>query len=175
MSEYINNKEFYSLICDFKEKCKEADANDLPLPRIPEKIGQCFIMIATRLSNKGNFVGYTYKDEMISDALENCITAIHSFNPEKSKNPFAYFTQIIWFAFLRRIEKEKKQTYVKYKALEQLVVSSDLMDEEGGNGYSNYDLINEKMVPIIEKFEKTKLKKKTKKEASGIEKFTEDN
>lgn len=174
MSQYINNKEFYALICDFKDKCKEAEVAGKPQPRIPEKIGECFIMIATRLSNKGNFVGYTYKDEMVSDALENCITAIHSFNPDKSKNPFAYFTQIIWFAFLRRIEKEKRQTYVKYKALEEMVVASDLMDEEGGNGYANYDLLNEKMKPIIEKFEKTaKSKKKPAPQAKGLEKFTE--
>jgi hypothetical protein len=109
---------------------------------------------------------------MISDALENCVVAVHSFNPEKSKNPFAYFTQISWYAFLRRIEKEKKQTYVKYKSLENLVISSDLLEEEGGNGYSNFDITNEKMKPIIDKFEK-KNKPKEKKLA-GVEKFVGD-
>lgn len=168
MANYINNKEFYNLLKDYKEKCISADSNGDPVPRIPETIGECFMMIATKLANKGNFVGYTYKDEMICDALENCVMAVHSFNPEKSKNPFAYFTQIIWYAFLRRIEKEKKQTYVKYKQLENLVISSNF-DEET-NGYSNFDIENEKMKPIIDKFENSK-KASKKAELKGIEKF----
>jgi hypothetical protein len=172
MSNYINNKEFYALLQDFKAKCQEAEKEGKPTPRVPEKIGEAFFMIATRLASKGNFVGYTYKDEMISDALENCVVAVHSFNPEKSKNPFAYFTQIIWYAFLRRIEKEKKQTYVKYKSLEQLVLDSDFFEEEKNNGYANYDLNNEKMQPIIDKFENSNKKKKETK-PKGVEKFTE--
>jgi len=173
MAHYINNKEFYALLVDYKEKCKLAESAGKPIPRIPENIGNCFVMIATKLASKGNFVGYTYKDEMISDALENCVVAVHSFNPEKSKNPFAYFTQISWYAFLRRIEKEKKQTYVKYKSLENLVVSSDLLDEEGGNGYSNFDITNEKMKPIIDKFEKKNPPKEKK--PTGVEKFVGDS
>lgn len=168
MSEYVNNKQFYAMICEFKEECKHAEENNLPTPRIPEAIGNCFVMIATKLATKGNFVGYTYKDEMISDALENCVVAVHSFNPEKSKNPFAYFTQIIWYAFLRRIEKEKKQTYVKYKALENIALEEILSDSEG-ELYSKFDIENEKMKPIIEKFD-TKKKPKKKKD-NGLEKF----
>jgi hypothetical protein len=125
-------------------------------------------MIATKLATKGNFVGYTYKDEMISDGLENCVVAIHSFNPEKSNNPFAYFTQIIWYAFLRRIEKEKKQTYVKYKALENIAFE-EMLSESEGELYSKYDLENEKMKPIVEKFDKKKTTKK--KNDGGLEKF----
>lgn len=168
MSEYVNNKQFYSMICDYKEKCREAEEKDLPMPRIPEPIGNCFVMIATKLATKGNFVGYTYKDEMISDGLENCVVAIHSFNPEKSTNPFAYFTQIIWYAFLRRIEKEKKQTYVKYKALENIAFE-EMLSESEGELYSKYDLENEKMKPIVEKFDKKKTTKK--KNDGGLEKF----
>lgn len=174
MANYINNKDFYELLKQYKAACKEAEKNELPTPRITEEIGQSFMMIATKLASKANFSGYTYKDEMISDALENCIVAVHNFDPEKSKNPFAYFTQIVWYAFLRRIEKEKKQTYVKYKSLEQLVVDSDLLEEEGGNGYSNFDIANEKMKPIIDKFESTTktAKEKTRK---GIELFAGDD
>ena len=174
-SNYINNKEFYALLVEYKEKCKEAEEKGLPKPRIPESIGTCFYMIATRLANKGNFIGYTYKDEMISDGLENCVVAVESFNPEKSKNPFAYFTQIIWYAFLRRIEKEKKQTYVKYKALENMMVDISLEEDISGDGIVNFDLTNEKMIPIIEKFEK-KVKTKIKKQkAKGVEKFIEED
>lgn len=172
MSNYIDNKEFYRLLVEYKETCRVAENNDENIPRIPESIGQCFYMIAYKLANKSNFVGYTYKDEMISDALENCVVAVHSFNPEKSKNPFAYFTQIIWYAFLRRIDKEKKQTYVKYKSLENMVIDSDLIEDENGNGYSNYELTNEKMRPIIEKFEEKK--GIGKKKPQGIEKFVSE-
>lgn len=172
MSEnYINNKEFYQLLIDYKQKCKEAEENDQPKPRIPESIGTCFYMIATRLSNKANFIAYTYKDEMIGDALENCITAVDSFNPEKSKNPFAYFTQIIWYAFLRRIEKEKKQTYVKYKSLENMIIDFSIEEE----GDLNIDLSNDKMVPIIEKFESKVKKKIQKQKAKGLEKFVKQD
>lgn len=172
MAEYVNNKEFYALLVEYREKCRIADEAGLPQPRIPEPIGNAFLMIATRLSSKGNFVGYTYKDEMVSDALENCVMAIKSFNPDKSKNPFAYFTQIIWYAFLRRIEKEKKQTYIKYKSLENAMLDESLDNEEGG-AYNNFDITNEKMKPIIEAFEKKKNVNK-KKQAKGIEKFATD-
>ena len=94
-----------------------------------------------------------------------------SFDPDKSKNPFAYFTQIIWYAFLRRIEKEKKQTYVKYKSLENLVIDNSLLEDEDTT-YANFDITNEKMKPIIDKFEKKAPKKKVKK---GVEKFIEED
>ena len=170
MSEYINNKEFYNMLVDYRNKCIEAEEQNKPAPRVPEQIGNCFVMIATKLATKGNFVGYTYKDEMISDALENCVVAVHSFDPEKSKNPFAYFTQIIWYAFLRRIDKEKKQTYIKYKSLENLMLEYDLSEEEG-DAYANFDIENEKMRPIIDKFEKKKPKKDS---PTGIERFMEE-
>lgn len=173
MSDYINNKEFYALLIEYKERCRIAKENEQEIPRIPENIGECFYLIAKRLSNRPNFVNYTYKDDMISDALENCVVAVHSFNPEKSTNPFSYFTQIIWYAFLRRIEKEKKQTYVKYKSLENLIIDSDLIEDDNGNGYANFDLMNEKMKPIIEKFEKKN--NLEKKKPVGIEKFVDND
>jgi len=170
MAEYINNKEFYQLLIEYRDSCVAAEAEGKPKPRIPNKIGEAFILIATKLSNKGNFVGYTYKDEMVSDAIENCVNAVHSFNPDKSKNPFAYFTQIVWYAFLRRIEKEKKQTYIKYKSLEAFMLECDISDEEG-NPFANFDITNEKMTPIIDKYEK---KKPTANKPKGIEKFVEE-
>lgn len=173
MSHYLNNKEFYEILVDYKKDCEEAENTDSSPPRIPEKIGEAFFLIATRLSNKGNFSGYTYKDEMVGDAIENCVMATRNFDPEKSKNPFAYFTQITWYAFLRRIEKEKKQTYVKYKTYENAVVLDDMFHEMNGSDgdYSSNgtDIYNEKMVPIIEKFEKKR--KATKKK--GVEKFVD--
>ena len=171
MADYVNNKEFYQMLVEYKEQCRLAEKNGEPVPRIPENIGNCFYMIATRLGTKWKFSGYTYREEMVSDALENCVVAVHNFNPEKSKNPFAYFTQIIYYAFLRRIEKEKKQTFVKYKSLEHFLVDASLNDEDA-EAYSNFDITNDKMKPILEKYEKKpKTKEAKKKQNEGIERF----
>ena len=85
------------------------------------------MQIAVHLSYKSNFINYGFREDMISDGIENCIQYIHNFDPDKSKNPFAYFTQIIYYAFLRRIQKEKKSLYVKYKSLENSQIMDDLM------------------------------------------------
>lgn len=116
---YVNNKDFLEAISNYKKAVLEAKQKDLPRPRIPNYIGDCFLKIATHLSYKPNFVNYMFREDMISDGIENCIQYIDNFDPEKSKNPFAYFTQIIWFAFLRRISKEKKQLEIKNKILER--------------------------------------------------------
>jgi hypothetical protein len=116
---YVNNKDFLAAIIAYKDEVELAKKKDLPRPRIPNYIGDCFLKIATHLSFKPNFVNYMFREDMISDGIENCVQYINNFNPDKSKNPFAYFTQIIWFAFLRRISKEKKQLDIKQKILER--------------------------------------------------------
>lgn len=116
---YVNNKEFLEAITIYRKQILEAKKQGLPKPRVPNYIGECFLKIATHLSYKPNFVNYMFRDEMISDGIENCLQYIHNFNPEKSSNPFAYFTQVIYFAFLRRIAKEKKQLEIKSKILER--------------------------------------------------------
>ena len=116
---YVNNKEFLLALVDFKAECKVAEENGEPKPRINNYIGECFLKIATHLSYKPNFVNYMFREDMICDGIENCLQYIDNFNPEKSKNPFAYFTQIIYYAFLRRIQKEKKQLEIKGKILER--------------------------------------------------------
>ena len=116
---YVNNKEFLAALIDYRDKCRIAKENDEPLPRVPNYIGDCFLKIATHLSYKPNFVNYMFKDDMICDGVENCITYIDRFDPDKGSNPFAYFTQIIYYAFLRRIQKEKKQLEIKNKILEK--------------------------------------------------------
>jgi DNA-directed RNA polymerase specialized sigma subunit len=125
---YVNNKDLLQALIDYKKKVKEAEDQGDPLPRIPEYIGECIFLIANRLATKPNFSGYTYKDDMISDGIENCIQYIHNFNPDKSENPFAYFTQIIWYAFLRRIQKEKKQMYIKFKSSQNMMLETEIMD-----------------------------------------------
>ena len=94
---------------EYKEKVKDAEAVDDPPPKIPDYVGACLLKIANRLSTKPNFINYTFREEMVSDGIENCINYINNFDPAKSKNPFAYFTQVCWYAFIRRIGKEKRQ------------------------------------------------------------------
>lgn len=173
---YVNNPEFLEAIVKYKEQCEEAEECGDPNPRIPNYIGQCIYQIATRLASKPNFSGYSYKEEMISDGLENAVQALGNFDPNKSSNPFAYFTQIIWYAFLRRIDKEKKQLYIKHKVVENSVVfgtavDKDNQDDPGEAGY--IDLKNDYMNDFVKTYEK-KLEDKKQKEASkkvGLEKF----
>ena len=116
-AHYVDNKMFLQAMKDWKDQCKEAEEMGEEVPRITNYIGECFLKIANGLSYKPNFINYTYRQEMISDGIENCLQYIHNFNPEKSNNPFAYFTQIIYYAFIRRIQKEKKQQDVKAKLI----------------------------------------------------------
>ena len=102
----------------WKDLVKQAEEAGDPKPQVTEYIGECFCLIAERLSTRPNFINYPYRDEMIGDAIENCLMYAANFDPEKSKNPFAYFTQITYFAFLRRIKKEKDQDKIKYKLME---------------------------------------------------------
>ena len=116
---YVNNKEFLEAITVYRNSVIKARENEDTRPRVPNYIGECFLKIATHLSYKPNFVNYMFREDMISDGIENCVQYIHNFDPEKSRNPFAYFTQIIHYAFLRRIQKEKKQLDIKTKIIER--------------------------------------------------------
>ena len=117
MSEYVNNKEFFAAILERKELISRLEGGD-EIPRITNYLGECILKIANNLANKGNFNGYSFKDEMICDGIENCIKYFDKFNPAKSSNPFSYYTQIIYFAFLRRIAKEKQQYHLKHKIIQ---------------------------------------------------------
>ena len=116
---YVNNKQLLEALIVYRAKVATAKENDLPKPRITNYLGECFLKIATHLSYKPNFVNYMFREDMISDGIENCVQYIHNFDPEKSRNPFAYFTHIIHYAFLRRIQKEKKQLEIKTKIIEK--------------------------------------------------------
>lgn len=153
---YVNNKDFLQALIDYQTLCKEAEECGDPAPQIPEYIGECIFLISTRLATKPNFSGYSYKDDMISDGIENCVQYIHNFNPEKSQNPFAYFTQIIWFAFLRRIQKEKKQMYIRFKSSQAMMTEADIMDSSDVK--VNLNEPPEYIAEFIKEFE-SKLKK----------------
>ena len=134
---YVNNKEFLTAIIAYKDEVALAEKRGEPKPRITNYLGECFLKIATHLSYKPNFVNYMFKDDMVCDGIENCVQYINNVNPEKSKNPFAYFTQIIHYAFLRRIQKEKKQLEIKTKIIERSGYDEVMTVDEGANGTSS--------------------------------------
>jgi hypothetical protein len=171
---YVNNPDFLQALIEYKQACDIAKKENREEPIVPNYIGECFLKIAEHLSRKPNFISYSFREEMICDGIENCIMYFRNFDPTKSTNPFAYFTQIIYFAFLRRIQKEKKQLYVKYKATEQFGIldEAELFEDSEGNvkQFVLYDNISE----FIQTFEeKKKAKKKTK--AKGLDKFIEED
>ena len=142
---YVNNKEFLAALIKYREDKEIALIQGKPKPPIPRYIGECFLKIANHLSFKPNFVNYMFKEDMISDGIENCVQYIHNFNPEKSQNPFAYFTQIIHYAFLRRIQREKRQLEIKNKILERSGYSEVFGDDNtiDGINYSDYNSIKD--------------------------------
>ena len=142
---YVNNKEFLAALIRYQEDIEIARLQDKPKPVIPRYIGECFLKIANHLSFKPNFVNYMFKEDMISDGIENCVQYIHNFNPEKSRNPFAYFTQIIHYAFLRRIQREKRQLEIKNKILEKSGYNEVFDDSNkiDGDNYSDYNSIKD--------------------------------
>ena len=136
---YVNNKELLEALIVYREKVAHAKENDLPKPRITNYLGECFLKIATHLSYKPNFVNYMFRDDMISDGIENCVQYIHNFDPAKSRTPFAYFTQIIHYAFLRRIQKEKKQLDIKTKIIERTGFDEVMMVDDTALAGSSSD------------------------------------
>ena len=142
---YVNNKELLAALIDYRAEVAVNKMKDLPKPRISNYLGECFLKIATHLSYKPNFVNYMFRDDMISDGIENCVQYIHNFDPNKSRNPFAYFTQIIHYAFLRRIQKEKKQLEIKTKIIEKTGFDEVMVVDEGAltGSSSDYNTIKD--------------------------------
>ena len=139
---YVNNKEFLAAITVYRNSVLKARDDGAARPRVPNYIGECFLKIATHLSYKPNFVNYMFREDMICDGIENCVQYIENFNPEKSKNPFAYFTQIIYYAFLRRIQKEKRQLEIKNKILTKSGYDQ-VFHTDDKTGHSDYNTIKE--------------------------------
>lgn len=166
---YVNNKELYAAMVEFKAKVVEHQEAGKQSPRIPHYVGECIMKIATHLAYRPNFANYTFRDEMISDGIENCLLYINNFDPAKSQNPFAYFTQIIYFAFIRRIQKEKKHLYTKYAAIEYANVMGETSESQSGDRTS-YDTdikygewSKEQMEKFMADFEASKNMKRNKK------------
>lgn len=166
-TNYIEKDVFFDMIKEYQRRCKQAEEENKPRPQIPDDLGAVFLRVAQGIAMRPNWRDYTYVDEMVNDALEACCKAVRSFDTSnEKKNPFGYFSRTVWNAFLQRLKKEKRQTYVKFKSHEQFVIESSLAEGDY-DASPTMDLSNDKMKPIIEMFEGEKKKKKT----SGVERF----
>ena len=176
-AHYVDNAKFLEAMIEYKREYNKSKENNKELPQISEYLGSVFLKIAQRLSFRPNFINYAFKNDMISDGIENCLHYIHNFNPEKSNNPFAYFTQIIYYAFIRRIQKEKKQLYIKYKSMQNYEIAPEYMDQEKSNNnfvsLSDYENSDFKVMvdDFVDTFEKSRKKKAIKKSESNLELF----
>lgn len=166
MANYVDNEKMLEEIKKYRENVRVNKELGLEKPRIPNYLGECIIKIANNLSHNRNFIGYSFKEEMILDGIENCVRYIGSFDPERGSNPFAYFTQVINYAFIRRITKEKKQSYVKGKLIQNYDFSAFDMqehddDEDFMRGFESFLQNNSN---FDDSFIKNKEKKKKAKE-----------
>ena len=176
---YVDNAKFLEAMIEYKGEYYKAKENNKELPQISEYLGSVFLKIAQRLSFRPNFINYTFKNDMISDGIENCLHYIHNFNPEKSSNPFAYFTQIIYYAFIRRIQKEKKQLYIKFKSMQNYEISPEYVNymdyDEDFNAASDFKNSDFRVMvdEFVDNFEKSRKKKAVKKksEPTNLELF----
>jgi hypothetical protein len=174
-SHYVDNKKLLVELTQYRKDVQEAKLNQKKKPRLSNYVGECILLIANKLSNRPNFINYPFKEEMISDGVENCLMYIDNFDPEKSSNPFAYITQIVYFAFIRRITREKKHLYTKHKLIERSMIHNELATQSEYNEQVDQTFFeNEHMNDFVRAFEETVIKKK-KKKIEGIEKFIEED
>jgi hypothetical protein len=166
---YVDNVEFYSAMCKHIAAVRAAEKAQEEIPQISDYIGECIVAIANKLANMPNFVNYPFREDMIADAIENCLLYINKFDPERSSNPFTYYTQTCWYAFLRRIDKEQTHLYTKYSLVRNAILhdAHDLDVDDVAHIKAQYGSENsdEKMNEFMEKFEARKLTKKLKKKA----------
>lgn len=178
---YVNNAQFSQAVVDYVTELNEAKKTQEPLPKVPDYIAQCFLKICEGLSHKSNFVRYSYREEMVMDAVENCLKAVENYDIEAATrtgrpNAFAYFTQISWYAFLRRIEREKKQQDIKMKYIEQSGIENFLDNELGDDQSASVaqafvDSLRSKIDEVKEKdsFWKEVVKKERKRRAVNVD------
>lgn len=178
---YVNNAQFSAAVVEYVTTVREAKEKEIKLPIVPDYIATCFLKIAEGLSHKSNFIRYTYREEMVMDAVENCLKAIENYNLEAATrsgkpNAFAYFTQISWYAFLRRIAKEKKQQDIKFKYMSQSGVEAFLLDEtDTGVARHFVDTLKDRIDKIKEFDTEVKVfAKKEKKRKRPIQKVDSD-
>lgn len=180
---YVENKKFGEAIVEYVTRVNKAKQDNTPIPVVPNYVADCFLKIAEGLSHKVNFIRYTYREEMVMDAVENCLRAINNYDPgvatrTGTPNAFAYFTQICYFAFLRRIEKEKKQQDIKFKFIEQSGVEEFIAQMQGDDTHTDHgfiDQLRERISRVREKDDKIKEFAKKEKKNKSLEFFMTDD
>ena len=175
---YVNNKEFLAAMVEYKKGVNKAERKKTEKPLVTDYIGGCFLKIANHLSYRPNFINYTFRQEMISDGIENCLQYLHNFDPEKSNNPFAYFTQIIYYAFIRRIQKEKKQVTIKNRLITESNYDDMTLqpgeDREFKNQFTEFlkkNMSVDEQQKIADDLAKKKKKRKKKTKSSTLDYF----
>ncbi len=168
---YINNKTLYGAMIHYRNDLNTAMEKEAEKPQVPRYIGESILLICNNLAKKPNFSGYTYKQDMISDGIMDCLAAVDKFDPDRTNNPFAYFTQIAWNAFLRRIQKEKKQTYIKHKNFENSHLFNEIFDD--ANYAGSHLKANEYSSEVVRSYEERLTKTKKEGKLVGVEKFSE--
>jgi hypothetical protein len=173
---YIDNKAFLQALIDYKKEVMDAKAANEERPQVPDYIGDCFIKIANHLAYKSNFINYSFREDMILDAIENCLIYMDNFDPKKSTNPFAYFTQITYYAFVRRIQKEKRQLQTKYRYIESLDIEGLIrqVHDEGSydNGFIKY--LKQQADIAQQELHDTKKEKKMTRKPKYLQKLDDD-
>lgn len=171
-TNYVNNQEFNEALAAYKQELKEN-----PDAQIPEYIGRCILDIANRFSMRPNFYGYSYRDEMVSDAVENCLMYVGNYDPTRGTSAFSYFTQICFYAFLRRIQREKKQSYIKHQLVKEMPMEAfDTQGHDDTDYASSYvAYVQSNSTFDGEAFERSMNKPKKKKGPTGLEKLMEDD
>lgn len=142
-TNYVDKAHFYQLMVERKAKIAECEAEGKPVPPVSDAIGKIILDIATNLSYRYNFINYTFREEMIGDGIVSCITYLDNFDPAKSKNPFGFFTQICYYAFVQRINKEGKQADIRGKVGEEMIIGDEFYDTQDHDGGENYFTIEE--------------------------------
>ena len=174
MAHYVNNADFLQALINHKAAIAAAEASGSPKPQIPNFVGECILKIANHLAYKPNFINYSYRDDMVLDGIENCIQYLDNFDPTKSSNPFAYFTQIIYYAFLRRITKEKKQSYIKGRLIQEMPFEAfEVQDGDDSEYHNQYLEFMQQHGTFDDSFMERKKEKKKKKQVS-LDEFIED-
>ena len=162
-THYVDNKKFLEAMIEHRDKCEKAKKRNRKKPDVTNYIGECFLKIANHLSYRPNFINYTFRDDMISDGIENCLQYLDNFNPKTSNNPFAYFTQIIYYAFVRRIQKEKKQITIKQRMIQEANYDDMALQPGEDRDFKNqFTEFLQKNMPMEEPVKKEKKKKKGK-------------
>lgn len=164
-NDYIDNKKMYAAFVEHRKNLDEAREKGLPSPQISNYLGECFVLLVNRIASRGNFASYTYIDEMKDDGIESCVMGANTFDPSKTNNPFGYFSKTIWMAFLRRIESEHKQTYIKFKSKEMMILSTDEDLSINGSG-DNLKIMDN----VINNFEEKIAKKRNKSKSIELKK-----